>query len=1091
MKNSFLPLLLISLYSVNASPSAGSNQNQQKILEWNIVTNSNFSAQIRDHPLVLLVVTVPWSGESKSLMKEVSDSASYKPEKLQNLRFMVLYKNKEKTLADSLEVTEETTIFIYHNAVSYKYRGRLRALNILSSVDYVISSPIKQLPFKLLNTAVDMNEFLNSADKTVLLFEFCGWTTQLLDQMKSNRSGYGLRVGGASHNGISIGATLYGDLNFTAHRGESQKGLNIEKLTCDTHSEVGGIPWAGGFTTRNQSASAETESAVLSVGSSCTFEEFQQFESFFSKFMIFTREHFLPPERQRFGLISERYLLSSLGVTDPDPWLVMVHFAGCSNCSKILRKGDDPKNALSVHQLPVIELKSEGHNVESALLRNRPSVILFVDRSSESINTKTESKTALQNFRKLALHNHHNLPDNMVSRKSSDHAFQGMDVRSRSYPSSRRDSLQKVRADNFKNKMSVTIINEDGKIDLDADADAHVMSLQEILTHLLKQKKEAKLSVVAKEVGFQLLSEDAEIKLADFLQPQTESGKSELSEIATGNNVESRLSPGEDIHASSTLLDPEGQKEVADYEPSRSKENKITFTVKDTQMASSVPDQTAANTGLAASQDRLEGRSSAEVDKLEVHQYRHEDLTGFFFSDGGYHLLNSLTSSTEVPSMIIVDPNSEQHYIYPKEEAFSISSLQGFFDAFLNGSLVAYQRSESSLSNSREATRPPFVNFDFHEVDSVPRVTVKTFSEFVLGFNQSESKNTGYSWEKDVLVLFSNNWCGFCQRMELVVREVFRACKGFLKEYTNRKSALNNDITENAKLAEFPLIFLMDCTLNDCAALLKSLSQREVYPALLLFPAKRKSPLPYKGDVSVNNVLKFLIDNGSKSHHLGEGVLWSVGQDENEDEVSVEDTSPSLIRIEKDSAAEEMHHEVRSTKTPAGTIHTSNDLHEATPNVVVGSVLISTDMLLNAPPFDKSVILIVQANQSTGFQGLIINKHISWESFKELTKGLEFLKHAPLSFGGPLVMNGMPLVSLTKRVIHKDCSEVLPSVCFLGQAETVGEIEGFKSGKQSTDDFWFFLGFSNWGWEQLFAEIAEGAWQLSDDPTAEVQWPGS
>ncbi|RWR90448.1 hypothetical protein CKAN_01954400 [Cinnamomum micranthum f. kanehirae] len=63
------------------------------------------------------------------------------------------------------------------------------------------------------------------------------------------------------------------------------------------------------------------------------------------------------------------------------------------------------------------------------------------------------------------------------------------------------------------------------------------------------------------------------------------------------------------------------------------------------------------------------------------------------------------------------------------------------------------------------------------------------FSELVLGFNQCDTgyalscfnnQHTGPAWKKDVLVLFSNTWCGFCQRMELVVREVYRAFKGYI-----------------------------------------------------------------------------------------------------------------------------------------------------------------------------------------------------------------------------------------------------------------------------------------------------------------------
>lgn len=44
--------------------------------------------------------------------------------------------------------------------------------------------------------------------------------------------------------------------------------------------------------------------------------------------------------------------------------------------------------------------------------------------------------------------------------------------------------------------------------------------------------------------------------------------------------------------------------------------------------------------------------------------------------------------------------------------------------------------------------------------------------------------------------------------------------------------------------------------------------QREVYPALILFPAETKNAISYEGDISVAGVVKFLAAYGSKSQHL-------------------------------------------------------------------------------------------------------------------------------------------------------------------------------------------------------------------------------
>lgn len=44
--------------------------------------------------------------------------------------------------------------------------------------------------------------------------------------------------------------------------------------------------------------------------------------------------------------------------------------------------------------------------------------------------------------------------------------------------------------------------------------------------------------------------------------------------------------------------------------------------------------------------------------------------------------------------------------------------------------------------------------------------------------------------------------------------------------------------------------------------------QREVYPALLLFPAARKKAILYKGDLAVTDVIRFVAEQGSNAQHL-------------------------------------------------------------------------------------------------------------------------------------------------------------------------------------------------------------------------------
>lgn len=226
------------------------------------------------------------------------------------------------------------------------------------------------------------------------------------------------------------------------------------------------------------------------------------------------------------------------------------------------------------------------------------------------------------------------------------------------------------------------------------------------------------------------------------------------------------------------------------------------------------------------------------------------------------------------------------------------------------------------------------------------------------------------------------------------------------------------------------------------------------------------------------------------------GILWTKAEKKIRNQNLFKEASPTIIHEEAPVAKEKQHEVLLKNRNPKRAYkynrirsYTSSRSHEAAYHVVVGSILVATDKLLDAHPFDKSTILIVKADQATGFHGLIINKHINWESLNELAEGVDHLKEAPLSFGGPVVKRGKPLVALTRRVFKDQHPEVLPGVYFLDQSATVSEIEGLKSGNESVTEYWFFVGFSNWGWDRLFDEIAEGAWNITDDNMGQLDWP--
>nr|XP_011463453.1 PREDICTED: uncharacterized protein LOC101292598 isoform X2 [Fragaria vesca subsp. vesca] len=876
-------------------------------------------------------------------------------------------------------------------------------------------------------------------------------------------------------------------------------GTETAKVKCDVDNAVGAVPWIGDFSSVNDSAALEeTEKTRHDGASFCTLKEYQLFDSFFSKFMTTARDFFLPSERHKFGVVSERSMLSALGIGDSSSWLAVLYFAGCPSCSKIINKEGELNNALKMDNSVVKELEGDSNALEPALPADQPSVLLFVDRSSDLLETKINGKEALDALRELALHHH-------MSQQKGSHSWdmhekfsvqdnQALRITS-GHPKVKLSQTAQISKQKDK-RSTFTILSEGKQVTVEKMAlDLKGNSLQDILEMVLKQNKKSKLSSLVKELGFQLLSDDMDIKPANTLPEQKETESDLVTEEPSKEGLATRSIDSDrdqllDATIISTEQHPETSTEKHPETSSHNNEDKTVYVDTSNQMSSIDSEQHLANHkhGDFSEEDSL-GEKFAEQE-LPFQGFK----GSFFFSDGNYRLLQALTGRPKVPSLVIVDPKMQQHYVFAEGTNFNYSSLVDFISAFLNGSLLPYQQSETVLKNSRKATQPPFVNLDFRQVDSIPRVTTNTFSELVVGFNQSDSD----AWNKDVLVLFSNRWCGFCQRMELVFHEVYRAMKGYAKmlksESKNEKSMFQNGNLKN-ELLKLPLMYLLDCTSNDCNLILKSMNQREVYPILVLFPAEKKHALPYEGDMAVTEVFKFMADHGSNNHHLvsEKGILWTVAEKgrRNQDFFSVQ--SYDIHEQSRDSLHEvlltNVHKPFIEDKLVKSQI--SQTLHEAPPNVVVGSILVATDKLLGVHPFDKSEILILKADQVNGFQGLIINKHIRWDALPELGEEVKILAEAPLSFGGPLIKGGMPLVALTQKFVKHEYPEILPGIAFLDPSATIQKIKELKLGNQPVADYWFFFGYSSWGWDQLFDEIDQGAWNLSDDGMQHLNWPSS
>ncbi|CAH9102714.1 unnamed protein product [Cuscuta epithymum] len=1187
-------------------------------VEWQTITKRNYSSEIRLHPHLLLLVTVPWSGESRSLMKELGLALNSEHFRFGSLKLRVLFRNNERTLAEALGANTGISVVYYQRSLFYKYRGRLRAQNILSSIHYAMSLLPEELPLKSVSTAEELNVFLGSTDKALLLLEFCGWTQKLLALGKNN--------------GTDNGFGFNDEFNRTVvNESKIQKGTINEKMECDIDDRSGFIPHLNKFSLGNDSTLLEAE--FMSHGSStCGIKEFVHFKSFLEKTVIAAREFFLPPERLRFGVVTNKSLLSVLNVEDPGSWLMTLQVAGCPTCSIVFKEGNDLKNAIQTQVSPVAELEDDSDDAGLSLPANKPSVLLFVDRFSVSSTLRKESKKAIDAFRELALHYHyHNLEsrkDNRISEMASVKALQALRSTSEHHRIDLFHAAQKINAND---KMSFVIMNDGKHVSVENFADLQGSSFREILTHVLKQK-ELRLSTIAKGAGFQLLSEDLNIELGGVFAAQVSDHPDHASESPTSiattgahdsesfcNNGPSNVqienaqplvvqtedqsdqpptgnpewvqedtldldaiqvlhkanpfhgrhmlqpevpaaesfelsndknfiedphvqeatdgSGSERIFEKDLKVDEEKckeehekvinleyvqslavQTEVRTNKPSGGDPDGAQEAILDLDMVQVLERETIAYGEQVAQPDLAASELSKKNTKKNIIEHSHVQETtyglgngkifentlevdekkqernfrgSFFFCDGQYRLLRTLTGGLKVPSAVIVDPTLQQHFVLAEQEVFNHSLLAEFLDRFISGSLSPYQQSEPFAQSPRLAPKPPFVNQDFHEADSIPRVTANGFTELVLG-NHSDSTYGSNSRSRDVLVLFSNAWCSFCQRMELVVREVYRAIQEYLDmpktASGDYKKPLADDGLTNI-IAKLPLIYLMDCTLNDCSLILKPLFEREVYPLLLLFPAESKNPVLYEGDVDVSEIIKFLAEHGNYS--------YGPAREKNPIRTGAGGEIDQLVQNSASSLKNLYHEVLLNDRMPKSREYTQissslNDLHQVPLEVVVGSMLIATSVLLNSHSFGESIILMVKGDHSSGFHGLVLNKRLNWESLDEIDEGLEFVKVAPLSFGGPVIRHGMPLVALTKRPIqehHNYYPEVLPNIYFLDQMATLRLLENIKSGNESIDGFWFFWGFSSWDGNQLVSEIMDGAWTVNKGNEEQIGWP--
>ncbi|RCV42430.1 hypothetical protein SETIT_9G215800v2 [Setaria italica] len=1181
--------ILFLLASALQAPAAASPGAAAGRPEWQVLTRANFSSQIRLHPHVLLLATMPWYGESRALMADIEHLVG-SDEELGRLKLMVVYRNSEKLLTDAIGATEGIKAVYYQGSRQFKYQGKLRARDILSSVRYIMSFKHEEAPFEVLHTKEDVETFIESTDKAVILYESCGWFTRLAHG-GSNQS-----YEAASSNNHTENVDISGKTLSRESDGPLELVIEDEELTFGGEGQLTGSSWKGGFTLANESLSGQIGNTD-DGNRKCTIQKFRQFESFYAKLTAIAREYFLPPEIARFGLITERSLLPSLDVSNegnPETWFVIIHYLGCTACSVIVKDGDDLGSLVqSHHNLGIKEVGADESSAEAIFPSNRPSVILFIDRLSHSSKVRDESKFINKLLRQYVQTNYpFHVSTGVLSSGTSK-------TRSKTVTSLRNAGISGAHSETGRlsawasklmalgDKMSVMVVNDgDNILYRSSSHGSGGNPLYDVLTKLLHKtrpghrSKKTRISLVTKDVGLNMLSDDSKIQAVESLSVEGSEYKRTDNSVATADNSNDDITevsvdentaeeteyiddgqapsilektpatyPNEhdnDLEPDALEVEDQSKSEASDMSPdlqedisynaySSSKvggtlhkrivEKTVTVTLEpdERNMHADQEESVSSNeqddgSSVLGKEFRKNEDAIYEENAFNLHQGSEEsdtrcphhatcrssrspvrdntDITeqvttgisedrfagSFYFSDGSYRLLKTLTGGSRIPSLVIIDPVQQKHYVFPEEIKYSYASLQNYLDSFMNGSLPSYYHVTSSAKSSKELPRPPFVNHDFHEANSIPQLTTNSFCPLVFGSADCNSKselsfsnteNLSLGWNKDVMVLFSNSWCGFCQRAELVVRELHRSFKSF-SSYSDSVFANVQDVhteEKNKKYAMkgFPVIYMIDCTSNECHHLLKSAGMEELYPTLLLFPAENKSAIAYEGGMSVAHLIEFLESHVSNSHHLLDykGFMWKK-------RMATKQDAPQAIPFHI---------------SDKGSGDVGSDLPNHS-NVVTGSILTATEKLGTAVPFDNAKVLIVSSDSHGGFHGLIINKRLSWGVFKNLDSSMDSIKHAPLFYGGPVVVQGYHLVSLS-RVAWEGYMQVIPGVYYGNIIATSRVVTRIKSGEQSVDDLWFFLGYSGWGYNQLFDELSEGAWLVSGKPIEHLDWPES
>ena len=137
------------------------------------------------------------------------------------------------------------------------------------------------------------------------------------------------------------------------------------------------------------------------------------------------------------------------------------------------------------------------------------------------------------------------------------------------------------------------------------------------------------------------------------------------------------------------------------------------------------------------------------------------------------------------------------------------------------------------------------------------------------------------------------------------------------------------------------------------------------------------------------------------------------------------------------------------------------------------------DLLLSEPTmndfhFGRSVILLVDHNESEGSFGIIMNKSLNVRLAEIVDVFEDF--DAPVYLGGPVAENQIFFMHTLGDLIPGTC-KIMEGLYWGGDTDTLNEL--IAQGIVNQHNVRFFLGYSGWEAGQLVDELSRNSWIVS------------